>query len=75
MELCALVHLLLEECGRDVDTPTDPGMIMQVYSTLEDMRHWYVEKVLRACQGNITVSARVLGVSNKTIYNMRRKWR
>jgi len=72
MRLCDQVSLLLEECGRPVDSPVDPAIITQVYSTMEDMKKWYVEKVIRACQGNKSAAARTMGIDVHTVYNLLR---
>lgn len=38
--------------------------------TLEDVKRWHIERVLRACEGNRAEAAKVLGVDRRTTYRM-----
>jgi DNA-binding NtrC family response regulator len=53
------------EVRRPAETPRPPHTM-----TLEEMKRWYVEKVLGDCKGNKARAADVLGIDRRTLYRM-----
>ena len=43
--------------------------------TLAEVERTHVEQVIRACDGNLTQAAKILGVSRTTLYNKRQTWK
>lgn len=58
---------------RPVPTPTNSNEPVEML-TLEEVERRHVLRVLKACNGNRTDAAKVLGLDRKTLYRKLLRW-